>query len=128
MNNILPNDRREHTRTQFNGLITLYPVRPSKSGHILELEPDQIMAQAQDISESGIRFEVDDSDFSNDILKISFYIQNLKLVDVYAQLAWKDNKVCGLQFKFLDNLSRGYIRDYVENQKNEDLSTLSNLA
>jgi len=111
------NEKRKFNRIKFDGDVTIHPVMQSKSGNILEVQPEGVPAKGSDISEGGIRLELGDTNSPTDILKINFKVQKFKTVDAYAKLAWKSGGTCGLQFIVLDDDSRVQIRTYIDKQK-----------
>lgn len=119
-------ERRKHNRVKFNGEMTLRPVVPSKSGNILKVQTHGISTKGCEISEDGIRFKLTNQKLNSELLKVNFTIHKFKSIDAYGKLAWKKGETHGLHFIVLDEDSRGYIREYVKNQKNKFQQALSN--
>ncbi len=107
-------ERRKYTRAKFQETVTIHNVIESKSGNVFEVEGKPITAKAKDVSEGGMRLEVEMSPSSSKIFKLNFQVQKNKVVDVYSKLAWAANGMFGLQFIVADEEIRQLIRHYVE--------------
>jgi hypothetical protein len=108
------NERRKHSRTKFHEAVTIHNVVESKSGNVFEVSGVPVTATAKDVSEGGIRIEVEMSPSSSKIFKLNFKVQKDKVVDVYSKLAWTRGGSLGLQFIVADEELRRLIRQFVE--------------
>lgn len=108
------NERRKYSRAKFQEPVTLHNVVESKSGNVFEVQGVPLKVKAKDVSEGGIRVEVEMSPSSSKIFKLNFQIQKNKTVDVYSKLAWASEGMFGLQFIVADEEIRKIIRHYVE--------------
>jgi hypothetical protein len=107
-------ERRKHLRAKFSENVTIHRVIESSSGNVFEVQGNPIIVKAGDVSEGGIRVEIDNASAPTKILKLNFQIQKNKPIDVYTRLAWTENGNCGLQFIVLDDEIRQQIQDYVD--------------
>jgi hypothetical protein len=107
-------ERRKHARAKFQETVTLHNVIESKSGNVFEVAGTALTAKAKDVSEGGIRLEVEMSPSVSRIFKLNFQVQKNKSVDVYSKLAWAREGLLGLQFIVADEEIRRIIRHYVE--------------
>jgi|SRR5581483_1597179 len=108
------NERRKHSRAKFQESVTVHNVIESKSGNVFEVAGTPVMAKAKDLSEGGIRLEVEMSPSASKIFKLNFQVQKNKVVDVYSKLAWMGEGMLGLQFIVADEEIRNIIRHYVQ--------------
>jgi hypothetical protein len=110
-------DKRKHRRIKFHKDVVIHSVMPASSGNILEVQQgDGIKVKGSDISEGGIRLEIEDTKFATPFLQIRLNIQKFKSVITYVKTVWNRGNTYGLQFLYLDNDSREQIREYVDNQ------------
>src|SRR5580658_1195397 len=107
-------ERRKHSRVKFQETVTLHNVIESKSGNVFEVAGAPLKAKSKDVSEGGMRLEVEMSSSSSKIFKLNFQLQKNKTVDVYSKLAWASEGMFGLQFIVADEEIRKIIRQYVE--------------
>ncbi len=107
-------ERRKYSRAKFQETVTLHNVVESKSGNVFEVLGTPIKVKAKDVSEGGIRLEVEMSPSASKIFKLNFQLQKNKTVDVYSKLAWASEGMFGLQFIVADEEIRKIIRHYVE--------------
>jgi PilZ domain len=107
------NERRKHPRAKFREKVTLYHVTESKSGNVFEVQGPPLTAKAQDLSEGGIRLEIQISPASSGIFKLNFQVGKDRSVDLYSKLAWAGNGFFGLQFLMADEEARRLINSYV---------------
>lgn len=106
-------ERRKYHRARFNETITVHNVNESKSGNVFEVAGAPIILKAQDVSEGGIRIQIDDPASPTKIFKLNFKIPKNGSVDVYSKVAWHREGYCGLQFIVLDDEVRRLIKGYV---------------
>ena len=104
------NDKRQHERVGFQKVARVFPVLPSKSGHIYEVQKDSIWVQASNISEGGLLLETEQFSKSSLILKLNFEVAKDETVEVYGKIIWVEGGRCGVRFLFADNNLRKSIR------------------
>ena len=107
-------ERRKFPRAKFNEEVTIHKVTESKSGNVFEVQGQSINAKAKDVSEGGIRVELEKSGSAGNILKLNFQIQKNQPLDVYTKIAWEADGYCGLQFIVVDEEIRKQIKAYVD--------------
>ena len=108
-----PSERRKYARAKFNETITVHNVTESKSGNVFEVQGAPIVLKAEDVSEGGIRLQIDDPASPAKIFKLNFKLPKHGSVDVYSKVAWNGDGSCGLQFIVLDEEVRKQIRGFV---------------
>jgi hypothetical protein len=104
MNDIV--ERRRHDRFEFPQPVQIFPVLPSKSGNIYEVQNHSIEFKARDISEGGLRIEVDRPFDSNFLIKLNFEVLKDQPVEVYGKIIWSENNHCGIRFMLADEVLR----------------------
>jgi len=108
-----PSERRKYNRAKFQETITVHNVTESKSGNVFEVTGIPIVLKAKDVSEGGMRIQIDDPASPTKIFKLNFKISKNGSVDVYSKVAWHSEGHCGLQFIVLDEEVRRLIKGYV---------------
>ena len=106
-------ERRQYSRAKFNETITVHNVTESKSGNVFEVQGNPLVLKAQDVSEGGMRIQIDDPASPAKIFKLNFKLPKNGSVDVYSKVAWNGDGYCGLQFIVLDEEVRRLIKGYV---------------
>lgn len=106
-------ERRKYNRAKFNEAVTVHNVTESKSGNVFEVQGAPMVLKALDVSEGGMRLEIDDPASPTKIFKLNFKLPRNGSVDVYSKIAWNGDGTCGLQFIVLDEDVRKHIRGYV---------------
>ena len=103
-------EKREFDRFDFQKPVLIYPVSPSKSGNILEVESRSLEAKAHNISEGGLKLVTPQSFPENSILKLNFKVKKDQTVEVYGKIMWSEQKSCGVRFVLADPEARQGIR------------------
>lgn len=102
------NDKRQHDRIVFRKTVRAFPVLPSKSGHIYEVQKNSVWVQAYNISEGGLLLETEQFSKSSLILKLNFEATKDEMAEVYGKVIWVEGGRCGVRFLFADaNLRKG---------------------
>lgn len=103
-------EKRRFNRFTFQEPVLVFPVLPSQSGNIYEVQRSSIEARAHDISEGGLRLEVDRPLNSNFVLKLNFAVEKSEPVEVYGKIVWSEKNHCGIRFMLADSTLRKGIR------------------
>ena len=103
-------EKRQFHRIGFRKTVRVFPVLPSKSGNIFEVQKDSIWSQADNISEGGLLLETEQFPKSSLILKLNFEVAKDETVEVYGKVIWVEGGRCGVRFLFADNDLRKAIR------------------
>lgn len=104
MNSVV--EKRQHGRVEFQKSVQVFPVIPSKSGHIFEVQDKPVPAWANDISEGGLRLETSHSYDPNYLLKLNFEVDDDKCVEVFGKVIWARDHHCGVRFMMVDQEMR----------------------
>jgi hypothetical protein len=107
-------ERRKFPRKKFQEEVIVHKVVESKSGNVFEVQGTPLVAKAQDVSEGGMRLEINKPLDPTNILKLNFKISKSKNIDLYSKLAWAGDGTFGLQFIVVDSEVRRIIRSFVE--------------
>ena len=103
-------EKRKHGRVEFQKSVQVFPVIPSRSGHIFEVQDKSVAAWANDISEGGLRLEISHSYDPNFLLKLNFEVGEDKAVEVFGKVIWARDHHCGIRFMIVDQDMRKGIR------------------
>jgi hypothetical protein len=103
-------EKRKFNRYEFQKPVLVFPVLPSKSGNILEVEDHSLKSQASDISEGGLRLATSNGFKTDSILKLNFKVEKNQPVEVYGKIIWKQKEQCGVRFVLVDPQIRKGIR------------------
>ncbi|HVZ81358.1 MAG TPA: PilZ domain-containing protein [bacterium] len=103
-------DKRQYQRVGFRRTVRVFPVLPSKSGNIYEVQKDSIWVQADNISEGGLLLATEQFSKSSLILKLNFEVGLDRMVEVYGKVIWVEGGRCGVRFLFADNELRKAVR------------------
>jgi len=103
-------EKRMFSRFDFQKPIQVFPVQPSKSGNILEVENQSLKAKANDISEGGLGLATSKGLKADSILKLNFKVEKNKTVEVYGKIIWSQKRQCGVRFMLTDPSVRKGIR------------------
>ena len=103
-------EKRKFDRFQFQKSVQIFPVLPSKSGHIYEVQHQPIDAWANDISEEGLRLEVSHSFGSDSLLKLHFEFEKDKTVEAFGKIVWSHDSHSGIQLMLMDRHLRNGIK------------------
>jgi len=103
-------EKRKFNRIQFQKTVQVFPVLPSRSGNIYEVQKKPIEAWVNDISEGGLRFEAADSFDPNFLLKLNLELAEENTVEVFGKIVWSRDSHCGVSFMLTDQKLRKGIR------------------
>ena len=103
-------EKREFNRFEFQKPVQVFPVLPSKSGNILEVDNRSLKGKVQNISEGGLRLAAPEGFPANSILKLNFEVEKDRAVEVYGKIMWSEKKTCGVRFVLTDPKIRQGIR------------------
>jgi hypothetical protein len=103
-------EKRRFDRFDFQKSAQVFPVLPSKSGNIYEVQKDPIEAWVNDISEGGVRLEVVHSFASDALLKLNFELEKNKTVETYGKIVWSHDNHSGIHFMMADHRLRKDIK------------------
>ncbi len=103
-------EKRKHGRVEFQKSVQVFPVIPSRSGHIFEVQEKPVPAWANDISEGGLRLETSQAYDPNFLLKLNFEVEEDKAVEVFGKVIWTRDHHCGVRFMLVDQDMRKGIR------------------
>jgi hypothetical protein len=103
-------EKRKHNRFDFQKTVKVFPVLPSKSGNIFEVQKDPFELRASDISEGGLKLETPKSLAGQFLFKLNFEVASEQNVEVYGKVMWSGDKHCGVRFMLTDPLLRKGIR------------------
>ena len=102
------NDKRRHDRFEFQKRIHVFPVLPSKSGNIYEVQKDSFEAHSSNLSEGGLGLETAKPLNPDFLLKVNFELQSDQAMEVYGKVVWSRQNHCGIRFMYTDaSLRRG---------------------
>lgn len=86
-------EKREFNRFEFQKSVQVFPVLPSKSGNILEVENQSLKGKAHNISEGGLRLVTPKGFPENSILKLNFKVEKNESVEVYGKIMWSEKEL-----------------------------------
>ena len=99
-------DKRRFNRFEFPKTVQAFPVLPSRSGNIYEVQPRALEARVHDISEGGLRL-VTPMDFPKDsILKLHLEVKRNHKVVIFGKVVWLRRNYCGVSYLLLDQVVR----------------------
>lgn len=107
-------EKRRYNRFEFQKSVQVFPVLPSKSGNIFEVQQNPLKVWANDISEGGLRLETSNSFNPNFLLKLNFEVEEEKLVEVFGKIIWTRDSHCGIRFMLADQEMRKGIRSFAK--------------
>jgi hypothetical protein len=113
-------ERRKYQRASYPGSFQVQPVSPSKSGNVFEVMEKRLGADGRDISEGGLRFDLDKTLTPGSIVKISFKVREQDTIEheTYAKVMWVRSVTHGAQFLMLEDTTLHKIRGFIqENSK-----------
>src|SRR5579859_1332406 len=96
-------EKRQHPRFDFQQPVKVYPVLPSKSGNIYEVQSRPVEFQAYNISEEGLALEADRDMDGEIILKMNFEVEKDQPLIVYGKIVWSQEKHLGVRFLMVDS-------------------------
>lgn len=95
-------EKRRHKRFKFAEEVRVFPVLPSASGNIFEVQQEPVPSKAFDISEGGMRMEWDGELSPEFLLKLNFEFSNNLPVEVYGKIVWTKTDQVGVRFMVTD--------------------------
>ncbi len=112
-------ENREYSRVSFQKVVRVFPVLPSKSGNIYEVQKNSTWVQADNISEGGLLLGTEQFSKSALILKLNFEVEKDVMVEVYGKIIWVEGGRSGVRFLFADNNLRKAIRVLARQAEND---------
>ncbi|HEY5037896.1 MAG TPA: PilZ domain-containing protein [bacterium] len=104
MNDIV--EKRKFNRFEFQKSVLVFPVIPSESGNIYQVQNKSYESWAHDISEDGLQLENLGNFNSDTILKLRFELEANTPVEVYGKVIWSESDHLGLRFVLPDSKVR----------------------
>lgn len=95
-------EKRRYKRFEFKEEVRVFPVLPSSSGNIFEVQQDSVPTAAFDISEGGLRMKWVEDLNPEFLLKLNFQFSKDLPVEVYGKIVWSQEKECGVRFMVPD--------------------------
>lgn len=103
-------EKRRFNRFDFQKRIRVFPVLPSKSGNIYEVQKESFDARSFNISEGGLSFKTERELNPQFLLKMNFEAPGDQPVEVYAKVIWAKDRQCGVRFIYTDPSLRNSVR------------------
>ena len=103
-------EKRQHPRFDFRETVKVFPVVPSKSGHIYEVQNKSVEFEACDISEGGLGLKAGHEFDGEIVLKMNFEVEKNQPVVVFGKVVWSEEKHLGVRFLMIDPEMRKSIR------------------
>ena len=103
-------EKRRFNRFDFQNVIHVFPVLPSKSGNIFEVQKESFEASASNISEGGLKFETKKELSPNFLLKLNFELTHDQPLEVYGKVIWSKDNRFGIRFMYTDQTLRQAVR------------------
>ena len=104
------NDKRQFNRFEFQKPIRVFPVLPSKSGNIYEVQKESFEVRASDVSEGGVGFATNHPMNPDFLVKMNFEVGEDQPVEVYGKIVWSQSNRCGVRFMHMDSSLRKIVR------------------
>jgi len=104
------NEKRRFNRVEFQKPIRVFPVLPSKSGNIYEVQKESFEVHASDVSEGGVGFETTRPMNPDFLVKMNFEAVENQPVEVYGKIVWTQSNRCGVRFMHMDSSLRKLVR------------------
>ena len=95
-------EKRRFNRVEFQKSVRVFPVLPSKSGNIYEVQNEGLQVKAVDISEGGLRLETNEELNENFLIKMHFEFVKDKPVEVFGRIMWSSEGRHGIRFMIAD--------------------------
>ena len=105
-------EKRIHNRIDFNKPVQVFPVLPSKSGNIYEVQKESFEAQASDVSEGGLGLKVSKPMNPEFLVKMNFELTDKQPIEVYGKIIWSQSDRCGIRFMHTDTAFRKMLRSF----------------
>ena len=96
-------EKRRHNRFNFQKTVKVFPVLPSKSGNIYEVQNQSLEVKAFDISEGGLRLESEGELNPNFLIKMNFELIKDRPVEVFGRIMWSSERSHGIRFMVADH-------------------------
>jgi hypothetical protein len=103
-------EKRRYNRFGFQKSVQVYPVLPSISGNIFEVQKESIEARASNVSEGGLALETSRPLNPDNLVKMNFEVADHQPVEVYGKIIWSRSNRCGVRFMYLDASLRKGVR------------------
>lgn len=103
-------EKRVYNRIDFQKPVRVFPVLPSKSGNIYEVQKDSFEAQASDVSEGGLGLKVSKPMSPEFLVKMNFELADNQPVEIYGKIVWSQSNRCGIRFMHTDMAIRKTLR------------------
>ncbi|HUO58408.1 MAG TPA: PilZ domain-containing protein [bacterium] len=103
-------EKRKHNRFEFQKPVRVFPVLPSKSGNIYEVQTESFEVQARDISEGGLRLQSQQELNPQFLVKLNFEISKDQPVEVFGKIMWSQERHHGIRFMLVDQEMRKGIK------------------
>lgn len=103
-------EKRRFHRVDFQKKIRVFPVLPSKSGNIYEVQKESFDARSFNISEGGLSFGAEQELDPQFLLKMNFEAPGDLPVEVYAKVIWAKDRQCGVRFIYTEPSLRNSVR------------------
>lgn len=103
-------EKRKFDRYEFQEKVRVFPVLPSRSGNIYEVQEKAVEFRALDISEGGLRLETDQELDPRSLLKLSFEVAKDRPVEVFGKIMWSQERHHGIRFMLADQEMKKGIR------------------
>ena len=103
-------EKRHFNRVGFQKPIRVFPVLPSKSGNIYEVQNESFEVHAYDVSEGGVGFETNRPMSPDFLVKMNFELSQDQPVEVYGKIVWAQSNRCGVRFMHMDYSLRKMVR------------------
>ena len=108
-------EKRRRERFEVKKPVRVFTVVPSKSGNIFEVDAKHQPGIAHNISESGLKLEVQRPFKSEAILKLNIELEKDQTIEVYAKIVWAKKTHCGVSFVLPDEWAIKAIQDLAKN-------------
>jgi hypothetical protein len=106
-------EKRRHPRHETSKSVQVFPVLPSKSGNIYEVQTKPLPASAIDISEGGAGLQIPSKNLEPQaIVKLSFETPAEGPVEVYSKIMWTEKNRCGVRFILADQSVINVVREF----------------
>jgi hypothetical protein len=103
-------EKRMFNRFTYAKPVQVFPVIPSKSGNILEVDKEPLRVKANNISEEGLGLSSTNGLKAQSILKLNFKGAANRRVEVFGKIIWVQRGQCGVRFMLADPATRRGIR------------------
>lgn len=105
-------EKRQFNRYEFQKWVQIFPVLPSGTGSVWEVQPTHVGAWANNISEGGLQIESVHPFDAQFPLKLNIEFEKGRIIEAYGKLVWSHDNHCGIQFMWLDQRLRNGIQTF----------------